>query len=150
MQRDIVQKWELKQAPELVWEYLTTQELIAQWLMQNDFKPVVGHKFTFKTMALPAFGFDGIVYCEVLEIVPMKKLVYSWKGGNKGKINLDSTVTWTLTRKGAGTELLLEHKGFKGLKNYIAYVSMNSGWGSKIKNKFAELLNNHRHAAGND
>ena len=29
------------------------------WLMDNDFEPVVGHRFTFRTE--PTRGFDGIV-----------------------------------------------------------------------------------------
>lgn len=139
-----MQTWELPQSPEIVWHYLTTAELIKEWLMENDFKPVVGHKFNFRIMPLKVFGFDGIVHCEVLELVPNKKLVYSWKGGNNGKINLDSVVTWTLTPDGKGTLLRLEHKGFKGLKNLMAYASMNSGWGSKIKNRFTQMVTAHK------
>lgn len=144
MQKDIIHTWELPQSPEIVWQYLTSKELLAQWLMKNDFEPVVGHKFNFWTMAMPAFGFDGVVYCEVLEIQTARKLVYSWKGGSKGKVNLDSMVTWTLTPNGAGTQLLLEHTGFKGVRNFIPYLAMNSGWGSKIKERFAQLLNQHK------
>jgi hypothetical protein len=33
----------------------------------------------FKTKALPAIEFDGNVYCEVLEVIPLKKLSYTWK-----------------------------------------------------------------------
>jgi uncharacterized protein YndB with AHSA1/START domain len=31
--------------PETVWEYLTKSELMAQWLMKNDFQPIVGSIF---------------------------------------------------------------------------------------------------------
>lgn len=144
MNKDINQVWELAQSPEVVWRYLTTSELIAQWLMKNDFKPEVGHKFNLHTMPMKAFGFDGVVYCEVLEIVPMQKLVYSWRGGNNGKISLDSVVTWTLTPNGAGTTLHLQHSGFKGIKNLMAYMSMNAGWSSKIRNRFTELVTQHK------
>src|SRR6185369_3706470 len=61
-----------------VWEALTSSEAIADWLMPNDFKPVVGHRFNFKTK--PAPGFDGTVHCEVLTVEPLERLVYSWKG----------------------------------------------------------------------
>lgn len=141
MQRDIIQKWFFPHPPEAVWEYLTTPELLAQWLMENDFQPVPGHKFQFRTYPKVKIGFDGIVYCEVLEVVPNKKLSYSWKGGPRpGKISLDSIVEWTLTPKDKGTELLLEHKGFKGLKNYFAYVIMNKGWASHIRSRITQLL----------
>lgn len=115
--------------PEEVWEYLTNSDLLAEWLMPNDFKPIVGHKFQFGTKPRYALGFDGRVYCEVLEIIPQKKLVYSWKGGlSKERLLLDTVVIWTLTPCPEGTMLHLEHKGFKGLKNMIPYFIMNNGW----------------------
>jgi uncharacterized protein YndB with AHSA1/START domain len=85
-------------------------------------------------------GFDGTIYCEVLEMVPCRKLVYSWKGGlSKENPSLDSTVAWTLTPTGNGTVLTLEHKGFKGIKNYLAYVIMNKGWVKIGKRMFKQL-----------
>ena len=141
MERSIIQKWLLPGSPEVVWDYLTKPELLAQWLMENDIRPEVGHKFQFRTYPKVNFGFDGIVYCEVLIVEPYKKLSYSWKGGpGKGKITLDSVVTWTLTEKENGTELLLEHTGFRGLKNLIGYFAMSKGWGGKIRNRMAKLI----------
>jgi uncharacterized protein YndB with AHSA1/START domain len=132
-------------SPEVVWEYLTKSELIAQWLMENDFQPVVGQDFTFKTKPLPNFDFDGIVYCKVLEIIPFKKLSYSWKGGpGNGKINLDSVVSWTLVAKEKGTELFLEHSGL--MENISIYTAMNEGWFKNIQ-KINELINAAKHGA---
>ncbi len=37
-----------------VWEALTSSEALAAWLMPNDFKPAVGHHFTFRTSRPPA------------------------------------------------------------------------------------------------
>lgn len=134
MQRDIRHTWFLPNAPESVWEYLTTPELLAQWLMESDFQPILGHKFTFNTKPKIKLGFDGMIYCEVLEIIPLKKLVYSWKGGpGNGKITLDSVVTWTLTPTRDGTTLELVHSGFKGMKNYISYLIMDKGWNKIVK-----------------
>jgi uncharacterized protein YndB with AHSA1/START domain len=114
---------------EEVWEYLTKTELISQWLMENDFLPQVGHDFQFRTRPMPNFDFDGIVYCKVLEIVPYKKVSYSWKGGpGGGRITLDSLVLWTLEPKEGGTELLLTHTGFQELENFGIYSLMNTGW----------------------
>jgi uncharacterized protein YndB with AHSA1/START domain len=108
--------------------------------MPNDFKPIVGHKFQLKAKPKIKFGFDGTVYCEVLEIIPNEKLVYSWKGGLvKEKPSLDSIVIWTLTSSNNGTVLLLEHKGFKGVKNYLAYLIMNMGWVKIGKRLFKQL-----------
>ena len=40
--------------PQAVWEYLTNTQLMEQWLMPNDFKPVAGHEFTFRIKPMPA------------------------------------------------------------------------------------------------
>src|SRR5258708_7294595 len=97
MTKEINHKWFYEHSPEQVWSYLTEPELISLWLMETDFKPVVGHRFTFRTKPYPPINFDGIVYCTVLEIVPLKKLTYSWKSGpGDGKITVDSIVEWTL------------------------------------------------------
>lgn len=130
----------ISQPPEMVWDYLTNPELLANWLMPNDFKPIVGHKFQFVAKPKLKFGFDGTIYCEVLEIVPFRKLVYSWKGGlSKENPSLDSTVTWTLTPVNNGTVLTLEHTGFKGLKNYLTYIIMSNGW-AKIGKRLSNQL----------
>src|SRR3954468_13584761 len=96
--------------PEAIWEYLTNSELMELWLMKNDFQPIVGYDFQFRTNPLPQFNFDGIVHCKVLEIIPHKKLVYSWKGGPaKDEVSWDTIVEWTLQEKNNGTELQLVH-----------------------------------------
>jgi len=115
--------------PSIVWDYLTKPALLSQWLMDNDIVPVVGCDFQFKTKPLPHFNFDGNVYCKILEVVPFKKLSYSWKGGPAaGEITLDSIVVWTLREKYGGTELQLEHKGFRELEDLSMYTIMNAGW----------------------
>jgi uncharacterized protein YndB with AHSA1/START domain len=92
-----------------VWEALTSSEALAAWLMPNDFKPVVGHRFTLRSR--PAPGFDGIVRCVVLEVEPPRRMVWSWAGGN-----IDTTVTWTLDQTpDGGTRLRMHQVGFHGL-----------------------------------
>lgn len=141
MKNAIHHVWQLDHPVERVWHYLTDSKLLAIWLMENDFLPVMGHTFQFRTKAKPTFNFDGIIYCQVLEVIPLKKLSYSWRGGSgKGSVTLDSIVTWTLKPNGHGTELILEHTGFRGLKNFAAYFFMNIGWKKKIKKRFTALL----------
>lgn len=140
MERTIRHQFTFQQPPEVVWEYLTKPELLAQWLMESDFKPIVGHKFQFGTKPKLKLGFDGRVYCEVLEMVPHQKLVYSWRGGmSKEDPALDSIVVWTLAPTDSGTILTLEQKGFKGLKNFLSYLIMNKGW-VKIGKRLFKLL----------
>jgi uncharacterized protein YndB with AHSA1/START domain len=127
--------------PEMVWDYLTKPALMEQWLMKNDFQPIIGFDFQFKTNPYPPLNFDGIVYCKVLEIVPFKKLSYSWKSGpGDGKITLDSVVTWKLEQTDGGTELHLEHSGFNKKDNLTIYSALTDGW-LKNLNKIANLLN---------
>lgn len=92
-----------------VWRAITERELLARWLMPNDFEPRVGHRFTFRTE--PGPGFDGVVHCEVLELVEEERLVLSWRGGP-----LDTRVRFTLQDADGGTRLVMEHTGFRGLK----------------------------------
>jgi uncharacterized protein YndB with AHSA1/START domain len=126
--------------PEQVWEYLTRAELMELWLMPNDFLPILGHDFQFRIKPVSQLDFDGIVYCKVLEIVPHQTLSYSWKSGpGNGKIELDSIVVWKLIPKDNGTELLLEHTGFRGFDNFSMFSAMNDGWFKNIQ-KIAELI----------
>ncbi|MDB5133235.1 MAG: hypothetical protein JWR02_2984 [Mucilaginibacter sp.] len=131
--------------PEAVWDYLTKPELMQLWLMKNDFQPIVGHDFQFRTNPIPSLDFDGIFYCKVLEIVPFKKLSYSWKSGpGNGEITLDSVVVWKLQPTDKGTELFLEHSGFSKKENLSFYNGLADGW---VKN--IQKMANHLNAAQN-
>jgi uncharacterized protein YndB with AHSA1/START domain len=135
--------------PAAVWEYLTNAELMGLWLMKNDFQPVIGHEFNFRSNPVPSLDFDGIVYCKVLEIVPFKKLSYSWKlGPGDGTINVESVVKWELKPKDKGTELSLDHGGFSELKNLGIFNAMNEGW-LKNMQKIADHLKNADHGKTN-
>ena len=94
------------------------------------FEPVVGNRFTFKTT--PAGAWDGYIRCEVIELETVRRLAYSWKGGdaaNEGYGSLlDTVVTWTLKPEGEGTRLRMVHSGFVRPKNDGAYSNMSGGW----------------------
>jgi len=134
---------------ETVWDYLTKPELMELWLMKNDFQPIVGLDFQFRTKPIPGLDFDGIFYCKVLEIIPFKKLSYSWKSGpGDGEITLDSVVVWKLQPTDKGTEILLEHSGFAKKENLNFYNGLNQGWLEKF-DKIANLLNAAQHGHTN-
>jgi uncharacterized protein YndB with AHSA1/START domain len=97
----------LPHAPEKVWRALTETALIADWLMANDFKPVVGHRFSFRTE--PAHGWSGVVESEVLEVETARRLVYRWASDG----GLDTVVAWTLEPALGGTRLTMEQSGFR-------------------------------------
>jgi len=92
---------------------------------RTTFLPIVGHRFQFRTK--PAPGFDGIVQCEVREVSPPERLVYTWTGGG-----VDTRLIWTLKRVPEGTNLTLDHTGFKGLRGMIVRGILGKGWRSKI------------------
>jgi len=47
--RSLIIEKDMPHPPEKIWLALTQAPLIGQWLMSNDFQPVVGHKFTLRS-----------------------------------------------------------------------------------------------------
>lgn len=121
MKRDLIFNETYPYPIERVWRALTDSAAITDWLMPNDFKPVIGHKFQFHTK--PAPGFDGIVNCEVIELTPPTRLAFSWKGGG-----IDTVAMFTLTSVTEGTHLRLDHTGFSGLRGMMVSSILGSGW----------------------
>jgi uncharacterized protein YndB with AHSA1/START domain len=112
--------------PEKVWRALTQSALLAEFLMPNDFKPVVGHKFNFRSK--PMAGWNGIADCEVLIVEPPKRLAWRQNAsGEQAATGLKSVVFWTLTPVEGGTLVRMEHAGFEA-KDEMGYQAMRQGW----------------------
>ena len=111
----VVVEREIPHPPEKIWRALTQPHLIQDWLMQNDFRPVVGHHFNFRADW-------GAVDCQVLAVEPNKTLSYTWAA-----YDLKSVVTWTLTPTSAGTHLRMEQSGFRPDQRQ-AYQGARGGW----------------------
>jgi uncharacterized protein YndB with AHSA1/START domain len=133
MKRDVKLVVDYPYPPERVWRAITDSRVLAEWLMENDFQPRLGHRFQFKTKPRP--GFDGIIDCEVTELDPPRRLAYTWHGGA-----LRTTVTWTLTPTPEGTRLRLEHKGFDGLRGLLISLMLGAGWKKKLRRFMPGLL----------
>jgi len=117
-----------------VWAALTSSEALEAWLMPNDFQPLIGHRFTFRTK--PAPGFDGIVRCEVLELEPPNRIVWSQTGGK-----IDTIVTFTLVPAGEHqTRLRMHQVGFHGLGAQITRRILASGWPGILRERLAAHL----------
>ena len=141
MQKEIKHTFFFPHPIEIVWDFLTKPELLSQWLMENDIKPIVGHEFQFRSKPALEIGFDGIVYCEILDIVLFKQLSYSWKcSPTNGTFKITTVVMWTLTPKDNGTDLLLHQTGFEEKENESFYIAMNNGW-IKQAEKLLQKLN---------
>ena len=118
--RTVVVERVFPHAPEKVWRALTESPLVTQWLMKNDFEPVVGRKFQFRSEPVP--NWNGVIDCEVLIVDPLKQLSYTW-----GSLGLESVVLFTLTAVEGGTHLRMEHSGFRPDQQQ-AYGGAKYGW----------------------
>ena len=110
--RSVVVERDLPHPPEKVWRALTQARLMDEWLMSNDFQPVVGHRFNFR--APPMAHWNGVTDCEVLVVEPCTRLAYSWNASGEEAVNgVKTIVTWRLTPAGAGTHVRMEQSGFR-------------------------------------
>ncbi|MES2449857.1 MAG: SRPBCC domain-containing protein [Pseudomonadota bacterium] len=138
---DIVVDEVFPHAPETIWKTLTDGTAMGRWLMApTGFDPVEGARFTFRTT--PAGEWDGVINCQVLEVVENQRLAFAWKGGHAGNAGygspLDTIVTWTLTPAGDGTRVRMVHSGFELPKNERAFSTMSQGW-KKVVPTMAQL-----------
>jgi uncharacterized protein YndB with AHSA1/START domain len=96
----------IESPPQEVWKALTDPALLALWLMPNDFEPRVGKRFTFVADCPTAW--EGDVACEVLELVPNERMVWSWQTSGMER---PTRVVFELSASGDGTRLRLRHAG---------------------------------------
>ena len=128
---------------EKVWKAITDKDQMKQWYFDlADFKPEVGFEFQFEG------GNEGRSYlhlCKITEVLPGKKLQYSWRYDGYEGI---SFVTFELFDEGDKTRLKLTHEGLETFPaNNPDFAKQNfvQGWteiiGTNIK-KFVENHNN--------
>lgn len=142
----IQQTWFFQQPAGVVWDYLTLPELIEQWLMKSNIKPIVGYEFQFEKALDGCGGGAKTIYCKVLEAEPNRLLSYLWQRKDEnGKVNFTSTVTWTLEEKNEGTELNLLHDGFIDFDDFKGH---NDGWNSFV-NRIHALIHQNKHVNRN-
>lgn len=116
----LVVERELPHPPEKIWRALTQSSLMEAWLLANDFRPVVGHKFKLRNQPMPQW--DGVIDSEVLVVEPPTRLAYRWVA-----LGVDTVVTWTLTPRAGGTHVRMEQSGFKP-EQKANYHGATYGW----------------------
>jgi uncharacterized protein YndB with AHSA1/START domain len=118
----VIVERELPFPPEKLWRALTQPHLIQEWLMKNDFQPVVGHCFNLRG------DWGGVLDCEVLAVEPNKALSYTWNfAHDDAAYSLQSVVIFTLTPTSTGTHLRMEQSGFRPDQKQ-AYAGAKAGW----------------------
>lgn len=123
---------------ERVWKAITDKEEMKGWYFKiAEFKSEVGFEFEFEG------GSEAQTYvhvCKVIEVIPMKKLKYSWSYKDYEGI---SYVTWELFDEGEATKLKLTHEGLETFpKNNpdFAKESFAKGWTYIIETLLEEFL----------
>lgn len=112
---------------ENVWKALTVKELMKLWYFDLvEFKAEVGFKFEFTGGPSPEKQY--VHRCEITEVIPEKKLSYSWKyDGYEGS----SLLTFELLAEGEKTRLKLTHTGietFPANNPDFAIGNFEEGW----------------------
>ena len=120
-----------------VWKALTDVEEMRQWYFNlKQFKAEVGFEFDF------VVEHEGMTYhhlCKVTEVIPQKKLAYTWRyKGHEG----DSLVTFELFADGDETRLKLTHQGLETFPKTAAFARKNfeAGWTAIIGSELKQFL----------
>lgn len=120
--RTVTVERDIPHPPAKLWRALTQPHLIEEWLMKNDFRAEVGHRFNLRG------EWGGVLDCEVLDIDEPTSLSYSWNYRHEDPaFDLTSVVTFTLTPTATGTHLRMDQSGFRPNQKQ-AYGGAFAGW----------------------
>ncbi|MBI1360370.1 MAG: polyketide cyclase [Alphaproteobacteria bacterium] len=131
--RSVIVERDLPYPPEKLWRALTLPHLLEEWLMKNDFQPVVGHSFQLRG------DWGGVLDCKVLVVEPNTTLSYTWDFRNDDPaFDMKSVVTFTLTPTPTGTRLRMEQAGFRNDQKQALGGALQ-GW-NQFFGKLEQLL----------
>lgn len=117
-----------------VWEGITTNEGISDWLLDtNDFNAETGHRFDMT--CVNDDGSVDVYRCQVLEIDPPHRMLWSWALAGKESEDL-TEVEFRLKATDTGTTVTLVHRGDRDKATIDRF---KSGWPYKL-DRFAETL----------
>ncbi len=122
---------------EKVWKALTVNEEMKEWYFNlAEFRPEVGFEFRFD---VTHEGNEYIHLCKVTEVVPGRKIAYSWRYKDQPG---DSVVSFELFKEGDKTKLRLVHEGLDSFPKTPAYAKENfvAGWTDIIGNSLKQYV----------
>jgi uncharacterized protein YndB with AHSA1/START domain len=129
-----------------VWRALTEPERMGLWIMnfsnepdemKTDFRPVAGT--AYRMDAKTGRGWRGYVVGQVLEVVPRKRLVYTWAHSSYQDRH-PLRVEFTLEPTAKGTRLTMVQTGFKGLRGWFVRQGSRMGWKIMLKSALPAVL----------
>ncbi len=91
-----------------VWRAISESVEISAWLMENDFKPELGRAFTMSCE--DDDGGTDTYLCNVLELDPPRRMVWSWVLDGKQDQG-ETRVAFDLEDVEGGTRLTIRHSG---------------------------------------
>ena len=96
---------------ETVWRYLSDPDLLAGWLMRNDFVATTDRSFCFRAQSNE--NWDGVLHCRLIDFDPPEKISFTWEAND---IQGETLVTIILREENGETTLRLLHTNFEGAK----------------------------------
>jgi uncharacterized protein YndB with AHSA1/START domain len=122
-----------------VWRAITDKDEMKKWYFDlAEFKPEPGFKFEFT--AGDENGKQYLHLCEITEVIPEKKLSYSWRYKD---FEGNSFVTFELIEQDDKTLLKLTHEGLESFPNDnpdFAKSSFAKGWDHIVNTSLKEYL----------
>jgi uncharacterized protein YndB with AHSA1/START domain len=141
MKNAVIVEETIQASAEKVWEALTNKEKMKHWYFDlSDFKAEEGFEFSF-----PGQGHKGEKYvhrCKIIEVIPMKKLKYSWRYETYAGY---SEVTFDLFPEGEDTLVRVTHIGLDSFPSDnpdFALTSFDAGWTELITKQLPHYLRN--------
>ena len=140
MESNVIQLERVFDAPvDVIWKALTDKTEMKKWYFDlEEFKPEVGFKFTFT--GGPDCDTQFVHLCEITEVIPQKKLTYSWSyEGYSGM----SHVTFELSPQDNKTLFRLTHTGidtFPKTNIHLDISNFRAGWDDIINRSLKAYL----------
>lgn len=133
MIEDISTEILVERPPERVWQVMTSEGLVDQWLGCMGFTPAIGHTFYMQPdpAKREAGDVSGATHCELLELDEPRAMRFSWFYPDMPKTEVEIR----LSDDGGSTRVSLVHRGwhqFDGAMIRQIRDQLAGGWSSHV------------------